>query len=224
MTTTEHALVEALYRVEGKAEIIDGEIVHLPMTGYDPNHAADEILVSLRLYAQRTPARRARLRDGTGFFVVDLPHRHVLRAGCRPISLGPIPGMKFVDGAPDFAVEVRSENDYGPAAERAMAAKRADYFAAGTQVVWDVDLLSGGNVVRVFRDGNSDRARRHLPARTDRRGRTRRARLDFAGGRPLPSLTVPTPFPPTRGHTPSSPYPRHDAACSPCSTIPTPPR
>src|SRR5215471_13914126 len=30
----------------------------------------------------------------------------------------------------------------GPAAERAMAAKRADYFACGTLVVWDVDLLS----------------------------------------------------------------------------------
>jgi hypothetical protein len=40
------------------------------------------------------------------------------------------------------AVEVRSEGDYGPAAEREMAAKRRDYFAAGTQVVWDVDVLS----------------------------------------------------------------------------------
>ena len=40
---------------------------------------------------------------------------------------------------PDLAVEVRSENDYGPAAEAEMAAKRADYFQAGTLVVWDVD-------------------------------------------------------------------------------------
>jgi Uma2 family endonuclease len=36
-------------------------------------------------------------------------------------------------------VEVRSEGDYGPAAEAEMAAKRADYFQAGTRVVWDVD-------------------------------------------------------------------------------------
>ena len=36
----------------------------------------------------------------------------------------------------------RSENDYGPAAEREIAAKRADYFEAGTQVVWDVDPIS----------------------------------------------------------------------------------
>jgi Uma2 family endonuclease len=50
--------------------------------------------------------------------------------------------MRFLEGAPIFAVEVRSENDYGPAAERAMKEKRADYFACGTLVVWDVDVLS----------------------------------------------------------------------------------
>ena len=49
-----------------------------------------------------------------------------------------------------FAVEVRSKSERGPRAERAMAAKRADYFAAGTLVVWDVDLLSD-DVVRVYR-------------------------------------------------------------------------
>jgi Uma2 family endonuclease len=50
--------------------------------------------------------------------------------------------MRFLEGSPIFAVEVRSENDYGPAAERAMQDKRADYLACGTLVVWDVDLLS----------------------------------------------------------------------------------
>ena len=58
--------------------------------------------------------------------------------------------MKFHQGPPTFAAEVRSENDYGPAVERTMAAKHADYFAAGTEVVWDVDLLSD-DVVRVYR-------------------------------------------------------------------------
>jgi Uma2 family endonuclease len=58
--------------------------------------------------------------------------------------------MRFLPQSPDFAVEVRSENDYGPAAEAAMADKRDDYFAAGTLVVWDVDLLSD-DVVRVYR-------------------------------------------------------------------------
>jgi Uma2 family endonuclease len=64
--------------------------------------------------------------------------------------------MKFLVGAPIFAAEVRSENDYGPAAERKMAAKRADYFAAGTLVVWDVDLLSE-DAVRVYRASDPDR-------------------------------------------------------------------
>jgi len=58
--------------------------------------------------------------------------------------------MGLFEGAPIFAVEVRSEGDYGPQAEQEMAAKRADYFAAGTQAVWDVDLLSD-DVVRVYR-------------------------------------------------------------------------
>ena len=62
----------------------------------------------------------------------------------------PSTGMKFLNRAPDFAAEVRSENDYGPAAEREMKQKRADYFAAGTKVVWDVDLL-GEDIVRVYR-------------------------------------------------------------------------
>ena len=46
--------------------------------------------------------------------------------------------MRFIKGAPTFAVEVRSEND----TEIEMAEKRADYFAAGTKVVWDVDPVN----------------------------------------------------------------------------------
>ena len=62
--------------------------------------------------------------------------------------------MKFVEGAPVFAAEVRSEEDYGPAAERRLAEKRADYFLAGTLVVWDVDLV-GPEAVRSYRAGES---------------------------------------------------------------------
>ena len=82
-------------------------------------------------------------------FLVDLPNR---KSFCPDAAYytGPRAKMKFLPQAPDFAAEVRSEGDYGPAAEREMAAKRADYFAAGTKVVWDVDLLSD-DVVRVYR-------------------------------------------------------------------------
>ena len=57
--------------------------------------------------------------------------------------------MGFLEGAPVFAVEVRSEGDYGPQEEREMAEKRRDYFATGTLVVWDVDLL-GVDVIRSY--------------------------------------------------------------------------
>ena len=47
---------------------------------------------------------------------------------------------------------MRSENDYGPKAEREIEAKRTDYFAAGTLVVWDVDLLSPDVIKSYHRD------------------------------------------------------------------------
>lgn len=50
--------------------------------------------------------------------------------------------MRFFEEAPAFAVEVRSECDYGRKMEIELADKRTDYFAAGTIVVWDVNLLS----------------------------------------------------------------------------------
>ena len=50
--------------------------------------------------------------------------------------------MRFLFGPPVFAVEVRSESDYGDPADLARAAKRADYFEAGTRVVWDVDPIA----------------------------------------------------------------------------------
>jgi hypothetical protein len=45
--------------------------------------------------------------------------------------------------------EIRNKSDYGPAAELAMAEKRASYFACETQVAWDVDLL-GEDVIKSY--------------------------------------------------------------------------
>jgi Uma2 family endonuclease len=50
--------------------------------------------------------------------------------------------MRFIEGPPTFAVEVRSENDYGPVADSEYATKRDDYFQAGTKAVWDVAPLA----------------------------------------------------------------------------------
>jgi Uma2 family endonuclease len=81
-------------------------------------------------------------------FVVDLPHRWSFSPDAAFVVQPTTDD--FVDGAPVFAVEVRSLEDSGPAAEHAMAEKRADYFAAGTLVVWDVDTLKD-HVVRAYR-------------------------------------------------------------------------
>ncbi len=86
--------------------------------------------------------------DNVGF-VVNLPNWRSFSPDAAFTSEPPRTG-KFINGAPIFSVEIRSESDYGPAAEQAIADKRADYFAAGTLVVWDVDVLKD-EVVRVYR-------------------------------------------------------------------------
>lgn len=148
------ATIEELYRVpeNGKAELIDGEIVRMSPTGGIPGRAGGEIYIALREY-ERSGGDGYAFPDNVGF-VVDLPRRGSFSpdAAFHP---GPLKGGRFMDGAPTFAAEVRSEGDYGARAEREMAEKRADYFAAGTLVVWDVDVLRE-RVVYVYRAENPD--------------------------------------------------------------------
>jgi Uma2 family endonuclease len=146
MSIKNEATVEDLYKVEGKAELVNREIVLMPPAGGWPARAVGAIVFSLREYEKRAGSGYAVM--STAAFVVNLPHR---KSFCPDAAfyVGDIT-MKFFEGAPLFAVEVRSEGDYGPKAEEAMGRKRADYFAAGTSVVWDVDLLSE-TPVRVFR-------------------------------------------------------------------------
>lgn len=144
------ATIEALYRVEGKAEIVGGEIVLMSGAGGFHGHASLMIAVSLNEYVRRTKEGVA-FADGVDF-VVDLPNRWSFSPDAA-FWTGPLTA-KFPDGAPVFAAEVRSPEDFGPAAEREMAEKRADYFAAGTLVVWDVDVLRD-RAVRVYRASGS---------------------------------------------------------------------
>jgi Uma2 family endonuclease len=143
------ATIEDLYHVpeNGKAEIVNGELVLMSPSGGMHGYAVGEIFASLHGYARRTK-RGVPVPDNVGF-VVNLPNRRSFSPDVAFWTGGPLT-PKFIEGAPVFAVEVRSEEDYGPAAERALAAKRADYFAAGTLVVWDVDMLDA-EVVRVYR-------------------------------------------------------------------------
>src|SRR3954453_6320163 len=151
--TTEQLIAE-LYKVPGKAEIVGGRIVMMAGTGDMPGSAALAITISLRLYAKKNGGRA--YGDNVAF-LVDLPNRKSFSPDAAYYT-GPRTQMKFLSEAPVFAAEVRSEGDYGRAAEREIAAKRVDYFAAGTKVVWDVDLLSE-DVVCVYREDSPEQPR-----------------------------------------------------------------
>ncbi len=148
MLTQPKSMLNALAHVpeKGKAELVNGEIVCMSPTGGLPARAGGAIYFSLRLHERLHGGGRA-FPDNVGF-VVDLPNRESFSPDAAFFT-GALVGMSFPRGAPIFAAEVRSEFDYGPAMERELANKRADYFAAGTLVVWDIDLL-GVNVVRKY--------------------------------------------------------------------------
>ncbi len=129
-------LIQQLIETDGKAEIVNDQIVNLMPTGGKPSYAAGRIFLSLAFYEEATGG--IAFGDNAGF-LCNLPNRKSFSPDAA-FYVGPEPEMGFLPHPPVFAVEVRSENDYGPQAEREMAQKRADYFAAGTLVVWDVDL------------------------------------------------------------------------------------
>lgn len=153
MTTKTQATIEDLYRIpdNGKAEIVDGEIVLMSPTGDMPGRAGGAIYASLRSVERQAGGRA--YPDNVGFRV-NLPNRKSFSPDAA-FYIGKSSGMKFPDGAPAFAAEIRSENDYGKEAELEIASKRKDYFAAGTSVIWDVDLLSD-DVVKVYRSSDPD--------------------------------------------------------------------
>lgn len=151
--STPRATLDDLYREEGKAELIGGRIVRFMASGHLPSAVAGEIFVSLRLYV-KTTKRGVAHPDGVGYAVPELPSGRESFSPDASYFAGtlPINRMRFIEGPPDFAAEVRSENDYGNAAEAEMAAKRVDYFAAGTLVVWDVDPQA--ETVTVYRSSD----------------------------------------------------------------------
>ena len=140
---SQRATLDDLMGTEGKAELIGGRIVQFMASGEHPGTVAFNIAVSLRSFGSQTRLGRA-YADGVGFAIPELPSGResfspdaAFHSGPRSANL-----MRFIQGPPTFAVEVRSENDYTASAEVEIAAKRADYFAAGTLVVWDVDPIA----------------------------------------------------------------------------------
>jgi Uma2 family endonuclease len=153
MIQQRRATIDDLYAVEGPAELVGGRIIR-DMTGERPSEIGANILVNLRPFVKAMGRGKA-FGDSLGYVARVEPSDR--ESFCPDVSYHTRPPaanpMRFVEGAPDFAVEVRSESDYGgPAVEVRLAEKRSDYFTAGTQVVWDVDSIN--EIVNVYRANN----------------------------------------------------------------------
>src|SRR3989442_16020260 len=103
MITKSPATVEDLYSVEGKAEIVNGEIVHMSPTGFLPGRASKSIVRSLDDYAEAHGGGVA-VPDNVGM-VVNLPNRRSFSPDAAWYTGdAEAAGMRFLDGAPAFAV------------------------------------------------------------------------------------------------------------------------
>ena len=156
-TTSKKATLQDLALVSDKAELIGGKIVHFMATGYLPSRISLLIVLSLENHS-RVIGQGVAYPDNMGFAVPELASGRESFSPDASYYDGPLPPdeMDFVSGPPTLAVEVRSKGDYGKAAEAAMQAKRADYFQAGTMVVWDVDPRDRS--VRAYRSDEPERA------------------------------------------------------------------
>lgn len=134
------ATFDDLMKVEGKAELIGGRIVEFMASGRLPGRISKRIVRSLDDHVQTLGYGEA-FGDNLGYAIdPPLPNGRQSFNPDGSFYAGPVTNdASFIFDAPTFAVEVRSEGDYGRAQDRADAEKRKDYFDAGTLVVWDVD-------------------------------------------------------------------------------------
>jgi len=139
----QRATIDDLLRYEGKAELIDGKLVKYMPAGIRHSRIATMICVMLLQFEKATKLGYA-FDDNLGYRVPELFSGRESFSPDVSFYVGQL-SLKdkgFVEGPPTFAVEIRSPEEYGPAADKAIAAKRADYFEAGTLIVWDVDPVA----------------------------------------------------------------------------------
>ena len=134
-------------------ELIEGEIVDVPPAGPEGSETELGIGAALFLFARRTSGRAFGSSAG---FMVGRNHQQ-LRAPdasyVSPARLHTLESKPWADGAPDLAVEVLSEGQYGAAYAYG---KVHEYFEAGAQLVWLVDRRQ--KEVRVYRAGSDEYA------------------------------------------------------------------
>jgi hypothetical protein len=136
MSTKPRATIEDLYKVEGKAELINGEIVEMPPSGDDPNRASVSITMSLRQYERRTGQGWA-YGDGAGF-KVHLPRRESFSPDAA-YHLGPRTGMRFSKARPSslskFAAStITARRPSGPCTKNVLTILPAGRWWCGTWI------------------------------------------------------------------------------------------
>ena len=96
MSTKPEATIEDLYHVpdNGKAEIVNGELVLMPPTGGVPGRAGGEIYASLREYEWRTGSGYA-FPDNVGFIASDPDQPTIYRSGEVAEAEPAVPGWSL---------------------------------------------------------------------------------------------------------------------------------
>ena len=145
MITRTPATLEDLMRVPGKAELVNGEIVHMPPTGDEPGSAGDEIYASLRQYVLEGGAGRA-VSDNKAFRV-DLPHRQSFSPDAA-YYVGPRRN-ELLPAAAGLCRRSSQRRRLRPSRRAGDGGKTSRLFRGRNAVVWDVDLLSE-DVVRKY--------------------------------------------------------------------------
>ena len=131
-----------LYRFEGRAELLRGEVVRLPLFGRRVARLVGVLARSLHKH------QAGQGEVGTATLVYVIPQLPSGRQYFSPVvswysGASGVNDMGFIAGPPNFAVEVRDVDEQG------MARKRDDYFEAGTAVIWDIDPVA--ETIRCYR-------------------------------------------------------------------------
>ena len=98
LPTTRRATLDDLAKVDGKAELIGGKIVHQMATGYEPNRAAFRIARSLDDHAEST-GHGVAFTDNMGFAIPELPSGRESFSPDASFYVGPLPDEPDADSS-----------------------------------------------------------------------------------------------------------------------------
>jgi Uma2 family endonuclease len=155
MTVDEFERIAPL--LEGPSELVDGKLRLMSPTGFMHGVLSLRIGAALEQYAEEHPDAGEAVGAETGFRIddprhpVQAPDAAFVSAEQVPPSTGAgrnDPAVRFVQGPPDVAVEVRSPDD----TRAAMRTKARRWLSAGCREVWLVDGMR--ETVDVWRPGS----------------------------------------------------------------------